>query len=183
MFLDQHKCLQEHHLLCRHLKSCAFGYWNVWTIVSQSVIDLPQGLSGAAELGLSFIQITANLTCQSTSPLSTETTFGLKSIPKQWWKERMGRGREQQTRKPDSAAWHLPVLCSVNNQAKPGSDTPNREFLLNTTEKSHRFNIATSHTNTFQTHTAVLTFCSRHDTETLMSVQLFRDIKQLSLRL
>ena len=131
---------------------------HVWTIVSQSLIDLPQGLSGAVELGLSFIQITANLTCKSTSPLSTETTFGLKSIPKQWWKERMEQGREQQTRKPDSAAWHLPVHCFVNIQAKPGSDTPNCGFLPTTTEKTHMFNIVTSHTNTFQKHTTVLTF-------------------------
>lgn len=115
-------------------QSRTFGYCNMFEqlcLRCRSVIDLPQGLSGAVEVGLSFIQITANLTCQPARPLSTETTFGLKSIPKQWWKKRMERGREQQTRKSDSA-WHLPGLCSVNNQAKPGSDTPKSGLLLNT---------------------------------------------------
>lgn len=127
-------------------QSCAFGYWNMFRqlcLRCRSVIDLPQGLSGAAELGLSFIQITANLTCHLARPLSTDTTFGLKSIPKQWWMERVEQGRDEQTRKSHSA-WHLPGLYSVNNQAIPASDTPNPGLLLNNLLKD--INPSTSHT-------------------------------------
>lgn len=66
-------------------------------LVCRSVIDPPQGLSGTAKLALSFIQNTANLTFQLPGPLSTETTFGLESIPKRWRRELMERERKQQT--------------------------------------------------------------------------------------
>lgn len=66
--------------------------WNICASDAGVWLICPRAFQLLFELGLCFIQITANPTCQP-ARLSTETTFGLKSIPKQWWKQRRVWGR------------------------------------------------------------------------------------------
>lgn len=66
-----------------------------------SVIDLPQGLSGAVELGLSFIQITANLTWPGL--YLQRPHLALNQYQSSGKRNRCSKGGGQQTRGSDCA--------------------------------------------------------------------------------